>query len=88
MWRGMFVWQIPKRLQTVCFLIPLLVFGQIVLGLVNVYWFLPDWASVAHLANAILIYLLSLNASLEIKLTTRSILRGRTLAMTPARQNG
>jgi heme a synthase len=45
--------------------IPALVIWQIVLGVINVYYLLPDWASSLHLGNALIIYGLSLMAYLE-----------------------
>jgi len=47
-------------------LLPALVLAQIALGIVNVIWLLPEWASVAHLANAVLIFALLLLAVLDV----------------------
>lgn len=47
--------------------LPFLVVVQVLLGVLNVYFNLPEWASVAHLANALAIYSLSFCGFIEAK---------------------
>ncbi len=53
-------------------IIPFLVLLQIILGVVNLYWAIPVWASVAHLANALLIFFLSFSAFTELYLLSNN----------------
>jgi len=45
-------------------ILPTLVILQILLGIVNVFYSLPVWASVAHLANALVLFTISFSASI------------------------
>jgi cytochrome c oxidase assembly protein subunit 15 len=45
--------RLPRRSRRAVRLLPSLIGLQIVLGVINVFFALPDWASVAHLANAV-----------------------------------
>ncbi len=53
-------------------LLPTLVTVQILLGIANVMFYLPVWASVAHLANAVAMYSLALCATLEVFFSSRA----------------
>lgn len=63
-------------------LLPTLVTAQIALGIANVFYYLPVWASVAHLANAVTMYALSLAASLELYFVSRTYLSPTDLPVT------
>jgi len=47
-------------------IMPVLVIFQIGLGVINVYFLIPSWASALHLANALVMFSLSVNVVLEI----------------------
>ena len=53
-------------------LLPILVVGQILLGIANIFYYLPVWASVGHLANAVTMYAISLTATFELYFVART----------------
>lgn len=57
---------LPPFAKLAARLMPALIALQILLGMVNVFMALPVWASVAHLANATLIFALMVLGSLEL----------------------
>jgi cytochrome c oxidase assembly protein subunit 15 len=50
---------------------PTLIVVQILLGVANVVWLIPEWASVAHLANAVLLYVIVLRATADVWIARR-----------------
>lgn len=57
---------LPPLAKLAARMLPALIALQILLGMVNVFMALPVWASVAHLANATLMYALMVLGSLEL----------------------
>jgi heme a synthase len=57
---------LPRRVGKSCRILPSLIMVQIALGLVNIFWSLPTWASVMHMATALLCLTLMLYASLSV----------------------
>lgn len=58
--------KLPPKARLSVRLLPTLVIVQIALGVINVFWFLPVSTSVLHLANATLIFVLSLRGMIEV----------------------
>jgi cytochrome c oxidase assembly protein subunit 15 len=56
------------KLKLVIRSLPTLVLFQIFLGMINIYYYLPTWATVAHLANALVLFTLSLATTIILKL--------------------
>jgi cytochrome c oxidase assembly protein subunit 15 len=77
---------LPSRVRQVVSFLPMLVSIQILLGVLNVLWHLPVWASVAHLAVALLIFASVFVATVEYQLfysqtlATERSATGRTLS--------
>lgn len=63
---------LPQATRISLWLVPILICVQIGLGVGNVYWQLPDWASVLHLAVAQLIFTTALISVAMIRLRSRS----------------
>ncbi len=58
--------ELPPLARLAARMLPALIALQILLGMVNVFMALPVWASVAHLANATLMFALMVLGSLEL----------------------
>ena len=58
--------RLPSAARRAVRLVPLLVMVQIGLGIINVYFLLPIWASTLHLANAAALYALLLHATIDV----------------------
>ena len=58
--------RLPSSARRAVRLVPLLVLVQIALGMINIYFSLPIWASALHLANAAALYSLLLLASIDL----------------------
>jgi cytochrome c oxidase assembly protein subunit 15 len=59
---------LPPRVRQVVSLLPVMVSIQVLLGVLNVIWHLPVWASVAHLAVALLIFASTFIGTVEYQL--------------------
>lgn len=57
--------RLPRRSRRAVRVLPSLIALQIVLGVINVFFALPDWASVAHLANAVVMLTLTVVVSYD-----------------------
>ena len=58
--------------------VPSLIVVQILLGVANVIWLLPEWASVAHLGNAVLLFVIVLRATADLWIAQRLTVRMRS----------
>ncbi len=75
--------ELPPQARLATRLVPALVGLQILLGMVNVFFALPVWASVSHLANAVAIFAAMILATLELNLVQAAAPKARRTAMTP-----
>lgn len=83
---------LPHVMRHKILLIPVLMLVQILLGVVNIYWHLPTWASVLHLANALVVFTVALDVTLsaltELKFRNYHLTTGKSSRLAVMREAG